>query len=214
MAAGAGAGIRLPCLLKPRAACGVPGAHAMALLLRATAGAEARVALPALAQEFVPHRGAFHKCYAVGDAVFASSRRSLPSPPPPPGDEDDDAPGALPFDSLAALPSRWDGASEGPPGADKGEARAGPRASEAAVAAEPLDAAAVAACAAWLRSATGLRLLGFDIVMDAETGAHTVVDVNYFPSCAQTPGAAEALAAMLRQAVGMPPVPPSPHAHH
>ena len=181
----------------------------MALLLRPTAGAEARVTLPALAQEFVPHRGAFHKCYAIGEAVFASSRRSLPAPPPPQGEEDDYAPGALPFDSLAALPSRWDGAAEG----DEAESGEAGRTSEHAVAAEPLDAAAVAACAAWLRNATGLRLLGFDIVVDAETGAHTVVDINYFPSCAQTPGAAEALAAMLRQAVGMQPVPASPHVH-
>ena len=211
-----GAGIRLPCLLKPRAACGVPGSHAMALLLRASAGAEARVALPALAQAFVPHRGAFHKCYAIGDAVFSSSRRSLPAPPAPPAAEEEDydydAPGALPFDSLAALPSRWGGAGDG--GEEEGQKGDGARrASEPAVAPEPLDAAAVAACAAWLREATGLRLLGFDIVVDAETGAHTVVDVNYFPSCAQTPGAAEALAAMLRQAAGMPPVAPSPHHH-
>ena len=183
----------------------------MALLLRPNAGAEARVALPALAQEFVPHRGAFHKCYAIGDAIFASSRRSLPPPPPPQGEEDDYAPGALPFDSLAALPSRWDGAAEGDE-ADNAEAGDG-RTSEPTVAAEALDSAAVAACAAWLRNATGLRLLGFDIVVDAETGAHTVVDINYFPSCAQTPGAAEALAAMLRQAVGMQPVAPSPHTH-
>jgi hypothetical protein len=195
------AGIELPCLVKPRVACGVPGAHAMALLLRASGGAGSRVALPALAQAFVPHRGTFHKCYSVGDAVFASSRRSLPAPPEEP--EDADAPGALPFDALAALPSHWASPQE-----EHGAGGARP-ASAPVPAAEPLDSAAVAAVAAWLREATGLRLLGFDIVVDAQSGAHTLVDLNYFPSCAQTPGAPEALAAMLRQAAGMP---PSPHA--
>jgi hypothetical protein len=40
-------------------------------------------------------------------------------------------------------------------------------------------------------------LFGFDVVVHATTGDHHIVDFNYFPSCSATPGAADALAALL-----------------
>jgi hypothetical protein len=190
-------GVPLPCLLKPRVACGAPGSHAMALLRRASGAASARVALPALAQAFVPHGCAtFHKVYVLGQALFTARRRSLP--PLPASDAlPDDAPDALPFDALASLPHRWHGDATACNDADASAAAA------AAAAAEPppLDMAAVHAAAAWLRAATGLRLFGFDVVIDASSGAHAIVDLNYFPSCAATPGAPDAMAALLRGAV-------------
>jgi hypothetical protein len=173
----------------------------MALMRRPGGGAAARVALPALAQAFVPHSCAtFHKVYVLGAAFFTARRRSLP--PLPTGALPDDAPDALPFDALASLPHRWhsvDAAHDAD--ADAAAAAATATAAAAAAAAPPLDMAAIHAAAAWLRAATGLRLFGFDVVVDASSGAHAIVDVNYFPSCAATPGAPDAMAALLREAV-------------
>jgi hypothetical protein len=181
----AAAGIQLPCLLKPRAACGAPGAHAMALLLSPRGGGSAAgVALPALAQAFIPHAGAFHKVYVLGHAVFASRRRSLP---PPPACADAAAAEALPFDALAALPSAWASSEPASEPAPAPPPDAGP----------PLCLAAATAAAAWLRGATGLSLFGFDVVVHATAGDHHIVDLNYFPSCSATPGATDALAALL-----------------
>jgi hypothetical protein len=61
----------------------------------------------------------------------------------------------------------------------------------------------VRAMAAWLRTATGLTLFGFDVLVDAASGAHLVVDLNYFPSATGVPGAAEALARTVRDAAAV-----------
>ena len=162
----------------------------MALLLRADGGAAAGVALPAVAQAFICHDGVFHKCYAIGDAtLIAPPRRSLPPLPAA------CAAAAVPFDALAALPSRW--------AASPHDSAAAPEDSAAAAASEPplltVDRAAVCAAAAWLRVQTGLRLLGFDVVIDSRSREHFVVDLNYFPSCGAA-GAADAMAALLAAA--------------
>jgi len=170
----AAAKITTPCLLKPLAACGVPGAHYMALLLRPSG-----VTLPApcIAQAFVPHwPPTVHKAYVFGDAVLVDARASLPPPPAAAAEA------SLPFDALHALPREWPG------GGAAGEQAASP----------PLSLAAVRAIADWLRERTGLWLFGFDLLVAAPGGEHCVVDLNAFPTAAGVAGAPEALADALR----------------
>ena len=178
------AGIALPCLLKPRAACGTPTAHGFALLMRVDAASEAAVDLPAVAQSFVQHNGTVHKVYCFGDSVFTAEKRSLPAAP---ADAAGIASGAVSFDALHALPFSWPGSTHTRPDSTH-------------AAAPPLDMTSVRAMAAWLRTATGLTLFGFDVLVDAASGAHLVVDLNYFPSATGVPGAAEALAQTVRDA--------------
>ena len=54
--------------------------------------------------------------------------------------------------------------------------------------------------AAWLRHETGLSLFGFDVLVEAHTGAHLVVDLNYFPSATGVDGAPQALASAVSAA--------------
>ena len=67
------AGLTLPCLAKPLAACGVPYAHRMAILtqpqgLDASRGWD----VPHILQQWVPHTGCLHKVYVLGCKVGPS----------------------------------------------------------------------------------------------------------------------------------------------
>lgn len=171
----AAAKITTPCLLKPLAACGAPGAHVMELLLRAS---DVTLPAPCIAQAFVPHwPPTVHKAYVFGDAVLVDARASLPPPPAAAAEA------SLRFDALRALPREWPGG-----GAAACEQAASP----------PLSLAAVRAIADWLRERTGLWLFGFDLLVAAPGGEHCVVDLNAFPTAAGVAGAPEALAAALR----------------
>ena len=177
------AGITLPCLLKPRVACGTPTAHNFALLASADDAAAARVDVPAVAQAFVCHDGTVHKVYSFGDQVLTQQRRSLPAVDGPSCPA-----GVVSFDALHALPTSWCSGAV----------------SDIAAAAPPLSLAAVHAMASWLRCETGLSLFGFDVLVETGTGAHVVVDLNYFPSATGVDGAPAALARAVHAALGRP----------
>ena len=100
-AALAGAGITLPCLLKPRVACGTPKSHHFALLTSTSGAPAACVDVPAVAQAFVRHDGTAHKVYCFADQVLTQQRRSLPAvDAASPG-----VAGVVSFDALHALPT-------------------------------------------------------------------------------------------------------------
>ena len=63
------AGMELPVIVKPTAACGVAAAHSMAIVLRAAGFADVRVPLPAALQEYVDHGAVVHKVYVLGPQV-------------------------------------------------------------------------------------------------------------------------------------------------
>ncbi len=196
----ADAGIGLPCLLKPCAACGVPGAHAFALLSSVNAAARADVALPATAQAFVRHDGVVHKVYVYGDAVLTAQRRSLPDPHHGADTANTTRanahapPDVVCFDALRSMPSAWH--HGGSSGVDR-PAPAMPTTSS-------LNMATVRAMAAWLRENTGMTLFGFDVLIETGIGAHLVVDLNYLPSASGVAGAPAALAAALIRAARGP----------
>lgn len=181
----ADAGISMPCLLKPRAACSVPYAHSFALLSLPDAAQRSAVALPALAQAFVRHDAQVHKAYVYGATTLTQSRKSLPDPPL---HQLPSLAPSIPFDALRAMPTSWPGCEPSDCDGQRGGQSPG------------CSAAAIGAIADWLRQQTGMRLFGFDVLVEAGTGAHLVVDLNYFPTGVGVAGAAEAFAAALRQA--------------
>jgi hypothetical protein len=181
------AGISLPCLLKPRVACGTPTAHHFAFLASDDDAAAARVDVPAVAQAFVCHDGTVHKVYCFADQVLTQQRRSLPAV-----EGTSCGVGVVSFDALHALPTSW--------GSDGGGFVSD--SSMATAAAPPLSLAAVHAMASWLRCETGLSLFGFDVLLETGSGAHVVVDLNYFPSAAGVDGAPQALAHAVHAALG------------
>lgn len=65
----AAAHVRLPCIVKPRAACGVAEAHQMAFVLAEEGFAGLEVPLPAVVQEYVDHGGRVWKVYVAGSQV-------------------------------------------------------------------------------------------------------------------------------------------------
>lgn len=71
-------GIFLPCIMKPRVACGVTEAHQMAFVMHASALQDVGVPLPAILQEYVDHGGVLWKVYVAGKKVFVSQRKSTP----------------------------------------------------------------------------------------------------------------------------------------
>ena len=189
-AALAGAGITLPCLLKPRVACGTPKSHHFALLTSTSGAPAACVDVPAVAQAFVRHDGTAHKVYCFADQVLTQQRRSLPAvDAASPG-----VAGVVSFDALHALPTSW-----GPP-SDNASDSGGAATAADAPSAPLLSMEAVHAMAAWLRRETGLSLFGFDVLVEAHTGAHLVVDLNYFPSATGVDGAPQALASAVSAA--------------
>lgn len=62
------AGVRLPCILKDAAACGVPEAHRMSLIL-GWQGLEGKLFRPCLLQNFMNHDGHLYKVYVLDSLV-------------------------------------------------------------------------------------------------------------------------------------------------
>lgn len=129
---------------------------------------------PAIVEAFRNHGGTQIKAYAIGDALYAVRKPSIPDC----GDVAADGstvrlggrahtcatPFVLPFHSLEGLPS--------------GAAPASPPAALFAT-----DVACLADAAKFIAARSGLRLFGFDVVQaSAAGGAYTIVDVNAFPS--------------------------------
>lgn len=73
------AGVSLPCVVKPRVACGPDVAHAMAFILHPSGlHPDLDVPLPALLQEYVDHQATVWKVYVAGEQVFTAAKRSTP----------------------------------------------------------------------------------------------------------------------------------------
>lgn len=200
-AALATAGVRLPCIVKPRAACGVPEAHHMAFVLCAEGFGGLDVPLPAVAQEYVDHGGCVWKAYVAGGRVFSARRRSTPDLAPLArllaADPDAGVPAAIDFDSLRSLPTLLPWTQR----AQKAGGSGGGRGSDAAPVPELLQHPhTLEAVAAALRQELGLTLFGFDVVFDAPAGELVVIDLNYLPSYKDVPEAPAALRAALRAA--------------
>lgn len=145
-----------PALLKPVEACGTAGSHSLRIVHDA---AQLR-ALPAdgpqlMAFPFVRHYGTVFKCYSLGRTCVMRAAGSLVLH----GAE------AAQFDSQKPLPAEIANAAFG---ADDAQ-RIAPSQEE------------LREIAQFLQSATGIQLLGFDVLRDEETNQLCIVDVNYFP---------------------------------
>lgn len=81
----AAAGVTYPAIVKPRLACGTPGAHALAVAMDAGGLADALAAAggggarcDALVQTFVNHGGILWKVYVAGEDAHVARQESLP----------------------------------------------------------------------------------------------------------------------------------------
>lgn len=91
-----------PCLIKSRAACGVPESHQMALVLREEGMIECEMEGQLVAQEFINHGGVLFKVYVGQDGHIVERRSSLPDI----RTVTEEMPSIIEFDSLYGLPTR------------------------------------------------------------------------------------------------------------
>ena len=71
------AGLGLPCLAKPLAACGVPEAHRMVVVTQPAGLHPSRAwGTPHVVQAWVPHTGCLHKVYVLGSKVLCPRWRA------------------------------------------------------------------------------------------------------------------------------------------
>ncbi|PRW44989.1 inositol 4-trisphosphate 5 6-kinase family [Chlorella sorokiniana] len=200
----AAAGVSLPCIAKPQAACGVAEAHQMAFVLHGSGFAGLEVPLPAVVQEYVDHGGRVWKVYVAGDQVFWAERKSTPDlrslAEQLAADPEADVPDSISFDSLKSLPTTlpWLRKQQAQPQAAGGSADGGLPPVPGQVA-SLMQRPTFEAVAAALRKRLGLTLFGFDLVFDSIAGELVIIDVNYFPSFKGVPEAPAALRAALRQ---------------
>eukprot|EP00887_Chlorella_sp_A99_P007410 scaffold2.g7410.t1 len=207
------AGVRLPCIAKPRAACGVAEAHQMALVLAGEGFSGLEVPVPAVVQEYIDHGGRVCKVYVAGTEVFYTQRRSTPDLGPLAAqladDPEADIPAAIDFDSLRSLPTSLPWGRRRGPGPAAEEAAVGAGGGSPAAAPVPpvppasaeellLRAETVRVVAGVLHDELGLTLFGFDLVVDPAAGELVIIDLNYFPSFKGAPEAPAALRAALR----------------
>ena len=177
------ASLGFPVLLKADSACGTPHAHDMCAVADASGipAALRSVPFPCVAMRLAGHGGSFFKCYCIDSAsdkdaevdqmwFHATARPSLPDPE---ALFRDAGTAAVPFHALKSLPTASPDAMPAPP------------------------VAALRAIAVRLASTFGLRLFGFDAILDTASSL-LVVDVNYFPSFGGAPGAPSALQRMVR----------------
>ena len=194
-AAGRPAGsLPFPCIVKSNHACGLPGAHRMGvardeaglLELLSGPGAEAGkegvgdIPPPWLVQEYIDHSGGVSKVYCVGEAHVTICRRDSPGMLPLAGRPPE---AAFRFDSCKDFVGRPPGGGGRLPG-------------ESSELLEP-DLGLLKEVATWAGRTLGLRLFGFDVLQEADTGVLVVVDVNFFPSYTGVPDAAAALSGVL-----------------
>ncbi|CAI5487409.1 unnamed protein product, partial [Closterium sp. Naga37s-1] len=202
LAAMAAVGVRLPVIVKPRIACGAAASHAMAIVFSEDAFATLSLPSPSVIQEYVDHGACQFKCYVLGEAFFAAERRSTPDAAPlllqqqgqahgkvgqQQQEEEEEqrakvsaAPAAISFDSLKSLPMAF------PSQPSEQQQLQQPPLPPLGVVGGFNEAVARRA-ADLLRSALGLTLFGFDVLVQEGTGEHVVVDVNYFPSFKDVP---------------------------
>ncbi|KAL3142372.1 hypothetical protein ABBQ38_002708 [Trebouxia sp. C0009 RCD-2024] len=178
-------GIRLPCIVKPRVACGTPEAHQMAVVLHEDGFTDLQVVMPGCLQQFINHNGKLHKVYVMGDQMHVAERQSIPNLPAA-HTGGAGLPHTIAFDSLKTLPQRdylqpHYQSQQQPPGSG-------------------LKHGVVRAITKELRKILGLTLFGYDTVVQEGTGVHFIIDVNYFPSYKEFPDAARVLSSVLKKA--------------
>ncbi|DBB10768.1 TPA: hypothetical protein ACH3X3_007252 [Trebouxia sp. C0006] len=178
-------GIRLPCIVKPRVACGTPEAHQMAVVLQEDGFQDLQVAMPGCLQQFINHNGVLHKVYVMGDQMHVAERQSIPNLPAV-ATQAAGLPQVFAFDSLKSLPHR----DYLQPHYESQQQPAG----------SGLNMEVVRVVTDELRKRMGLTLFGYDTVVQENTGVHFIIDVNYFPSYKEFPDAAKALSDVLKKA--------------
>jgi len=178
------AGVRLPCILKDRSACGGEASHRMSLLLSWEGLQRPADGQPRILQSFVNHGGVIHKIYVIGDKVHVVRKASIADLPQ---SASSSLPLVLEFDSLLM------GETLAKINTQEGLPPTPPDAAGASALSDEIVNAAVAA----LREQWPLTLFGFDVVVD-HAGVSYVIDVNYFPSFKGFPHAAHHLQTALQ----------------
>ncbi|KAK7290186.1 hypothetical protein RIF29_04422 [Crotalaria pallida] len=166
--------LSLPCIVKPKVACGVSDAHKMAIVFRVGDFKNLSVPLPAVIQEYVDHSSTLYKFYVLGEEVFYAVKKSIPNADilMKSANRNDLKP--LLFDSLKSLPTA-DSAQYS--GANISNMTRN----------EAIDLKLVTDAAHWLRRKLHLTIFGFDVVIQEGIHDHVIVDVNYLPSFKEVP---------------------------
>ncbi|XP_039117767.1 inositol-tetrakisphosphate 1-kinase 6 isoform X1 [Dioscorea cayenensis subsp. rotundata] len=164
--------LSFPVILKPQVACGVADAHNMALVFKLEDFQDLSVPLPAIAQEYVDHGSLLFKFYVLGDKVFYAIKKSMPNANVLVSSSEKTGFSPLQFNSLKSLPV----AKEDQPSSDVQK-----------ISEQSLDLELVHQAANWLRTTLGLTIIGFDVVIQEDSGDHVIVDLNYLPSFKEIP---------------------------
>ncbi|XP_061370226.1 inositol 1,3,4-trisphosphate 5/6-kinase 4 [Gastrolobium bilobum] len=166
--------LSLPCIVKPKVACGVSDAHKMAIVFRVNDFKNLRVPLPAVIQEYVDHSSTLYKFYVLGEQIFYAVKKSIPNADILMKLSNGDDLKPIVFDSLKSLPTA-DSVN------DSGASNHGMTRNES------IDLKLVTDAANWLRRRLQLTIFGFDVVIQDGTHDHVIVDVNYLPSFKEVP---------------------------
>jgi len=156
--------LSLPCIVKPKVACGVSDAHKMAIVFRVDDFKNLSVPLPAVIQEYVDHSSTLYKFYVLGEKIFYAVKKSIPNADILMKSYNGDELKPLLFDSLKSMPT-----------------------ADSITSNESLDLKLVTDAANWLRRRLHLTIFGFDVVIQEGTRDHVIVDVNYLPSFKEVP---------------------------
>ncbi|ESW35397.1 hypothetical protein PHAVU_001G232000 [Phaseolus vulgaris] len=156
--------LSLPCIVKPKVACGVSDAHKMAIVFRVDDFKNLSVPLPAVIQEYVDHSSTLYKFYVLGEKNFYAVKKSIPNADILMKSYNGDELKPLLFDSLKSLPT-----------------------ADSITSNESIDLKLVTDAANWLRRRLHLTIFGFDVVIQEGTCDHVIVDVNYLPSFKEVP---------------------------
>ncbi|OIW14175.1 hypothetical protein TanjilG_21315 [Lupinus angustifolius] len=166
--------LSLPCIVKPKVACGVSDAHKMAIVFRVDDFKNLSVPLPAVIQEYVDHSSTLYKFYVLGEEIFYAVKKSIPNADILMKSSNGDDLKPLLFDSLKSLPTA-DSIQDY--GANNSNTTSN----------ESIDLKLVIDAAHWLRKKLQLTIFGFDVVIQEGTHDHVIVDVNYLPSFKEVP---------------------------
>ncbi|CAL0334840.1 unnamed protein product [Lupinus luteus] len=166
--------LSLPCIVKPKVACGVSDAHKMAIVFRVDDFKNLSVPLPAVIQEYVDHSSTLYKFYVLGEKIFYAVKKSIPNADILMKSSNGDDLKPLLFDSLKSLPTA-DSIQDY--GANNSNTTSN----------ESIDLKLVTDAAHWLRKKLHLTIFGFDVVIQEGTHDHVIVDVNYLPSFKEVP---------------------------
>lgn len=161
--------LSLPAIVKPQIACGVSNAHTMAVVFKMEEFVELPVPLPSVIQEYIDHGSIVYKFYVLGERVFHAVRKSTPNAASLLLSSGNKCSSAVIFDSLKSLPVD----STGNLTSDSDEVK--------------LDLDIVTSAAMWMRGKLHLTIFGFDVVIQAGTRDHVIVDINYLPSFKEIP---------------------------